>query len=155
MKKALLLMAVMGLVYMDVEISYGAITALKWPLIGQSSLWMMLEGGLLCYVLGLYNEKGCIAGRLSYRACVLLGAVTIIGMELVSGIILNKWLGFGIWDYSSARFNFLGQIDLVHSICWLLITPMAFWLDDVMRHYMFAEERPESIATYYKGAFWL
>ena len=47
-------------------------------------------------------------------ACALL----VTAVELVSGLILNVWLGLDIWDYSHLPFNLWGQICPQFSAVW-------------------------------------
>jgi len=148
MRKGLTIFTLMGICYIFIEIAFSSIVSLKPALIGQSSLWMFLVGGLLGLTLGKMNEIKTTR-NLMYPFNILAGAAMITLNELISGVILNIWLGFNIWDYSSATYNFLGQIDLVHSMCWIVLTPFVFWVDDVMKHYMFEEPKPEALYKYY------
>lgn len=146
MKKFLTLFSLMGIMYVFIEVAFTSITSLQPRLVGQSSLWIMLVGGLAGVILGSYNGKS----KTPYPFQVIYGALLIISIEFLSGLILNKYLGFNIWDYSSNRFNLLGQIDLFHSICWLILTPFVFWIDDVMRYYLYGSKYPDDIITYYR-----
>lgn len=148
MNKNFTIFTLMGICYIFIEVAFSSIVSLKPALIGQSSLWMFLVGGLLGVVLGKMNEIKTTR-NLMYPFNILAGASMITFIELVSGVILNRWLGFDIWDYSKAKYNFLGQIDLVHSTCWVILTPFVFWVDDVMKHYMFDEPRPDKLYKYY------
>ena len=148
MRKDLTIFTLMGICYVFIEVAFSSLVSLKPALIGQSSLWMFLVGGLLGFTLGKMNEIKTTR-NLIYPLNIFAGAAMITIIELISGIILNKLLGFDIWDYSSAKYNFLGQIDLIHSTCWVILTPFVFWVDDVMKHYMFDEPRPEPLFKYY------
>lgn len=148
MHKNFTIFTLMGICYIFIEVAFSSIVSLKPALIGQSSLWMFLVGGLLGLTLGKMNEIKTTR-NLMYPFNILAGATMITFIELVSGIILNRWLGFDIWDYSGAKYNFLGQIDLIHSTCWIILTPFVFWVDDVMKHYMFDEPRPDKLYKYY------
>lgn len=148
MRKDLTIFTLMGICYVFIEIAFSSIVSLKPALIGHSSLWMFLVGGLLGLTLGKMNEIKTTR-NLIYPFNILAGAAMITLNELISGIILNIWLGFDIWDYSSAAYNFLGQIDIVHSLCWIVLTPFVFWVDDVMKHYMFEEPKPDKLFKYY------
>lgn len=75
----------------------------------------------------------------------VIGACFITAMELVSGLILNVWLGLGIWDYSAIPLNFMGQICLPFSILWVLLSVVAVVLDDWLRYWLFGEERPHYV----------
>ncbi len=149
MKKLFTIFGLTGILYVFVEVLYNAITSFDLSLIGHSSLWMLPVGGFLSTILGEFNEKKSLA-KLDYRVRVILGGIAITAIELISGLILNRLCGFGIWDYSHNPLNFLGQIDALHSTYWVLISPFVFWVDDVIRHYMFNEERPTKLFTYYK-----
>ena len=48
--------------------------------------------------------------------CIRDRLVTVV--ELVMGVVLNLWLGLGVWDYSGLPFNLLGQICPQYSALW-------------------------------------
>lgn len=148
--KNLTIFVLMGIVYVCIEVFFSAFTGHDWSLVGTSSVWMFIVGGYLGLTVGKFSNY---KHNVKYPLDVIAGAGLITLVELISGIILNIWLKFDIWDYSSSKFNFLGQIDYIHSFCWLLLTPMIFWLDDVIRHYAFGEARPKSLINYYLGRY--
>lgn len=41
------------------------------------------------------------------QACICAAAIT--ALEFVTGLVLNVWLGLGVWDYSHLAGNILGQ----------------------------------------------
>lgn len=57
-------------------------------------------------------------------------AVTVT--ELAAGLVLNVWLGLGVWDYSHLPFNLWGQICPAYFFLWwilcLLFIPVFDWL---------------------------
>ena len=148
MKNSSIIFILLGISYIFIEVAFTAITSLKFSLIGITSLWMFLVGGMLGTVLGKINEID-IFENLSHFYTVLLGGFIITLTELVTGLIFNKWLGFNIWDYSNNPLNFLGQIDIIHSICWLILTPFVFWLDDLIKYYIMNSPKPPNLYKYY------
>ena len=62
----------------------------------------------------------------------LVCAVLATAAEFVAGLILNVWLGLGIWDYSHMWGNILGQICPQFFLVWwglcLVFIPMFDWL---------------------------
>jgi len=52
---------------------------------------------------------------------VLLGGIVITLTELFGGLFCTYVLGLQLWDYSQNRFNFLGQIDLLHAFYWFVL----------------------------------
>ena len=71
---------------------------------------MAVLGGVCFVLIGDINEFIPWNMPLILQGAIGSGIVTVL--ELVSGIILNLWLGLGIWDYSNMPFNLLGQICL-------------------------------------------
>lgn len=71
-----------------------------------------------------------------------IGSAIVTGAELVTGMILNVWLGLGVWDYSGMPFNYKGQICLPFSILWIFVSIAAVVLDDWLRYWLFGEEHP-------------
>ena len=51
----------------------------------------------------------------------LIGAAVISAAELAIGYVVNLKLGWEVWDYSTLKFNFMGQISLFYSFLWYLL----------------------------------
>jgi len=69
-----------------------------------------------------------------WKRCVL-GALIITTLELLVGCIVNRVLGWKVWDYSNIRFNLLGQICPAFSIMWFFISMPAIFLCRAIREY--------------------
>lgn len=128
--QAVLLGCLGGGVYMLVE--------LLWR--GHTHWTMGVLGGLCFVVIGLLNERLPWEMPLALQAVVGAGMVTLA--ELVAGVIINLWLGLGIWDYSGLPFNLWGQICLPYSLLWVPLAMGAVVLDDWARYWLWGEERP-------------
>lgn len=107
---------------------------------GRTHWTMMVLGGVLFAVIGLFNEV--LPWDMSLALQGLLGALVVTAAELAAGLILNVWLGLGIWDYSNVPLNLLGQICLPFSALWVLLSAVAVVLDDWLRYWIWHEERP-------------
>jgi hypothetical protein len=120
-------------------------------LIGFSSIWMGFTGGALLLLLSFVMKIPKIK-ELSVFFKSLIGMFCITGLELVSGIILNLWCKFGIWNYGGL--NFLGQIDVPHSIIWFFATPAVIWLGNLFLFYFYREgDGPYSLLWAYLHLF--
>lgn len=89
---------------------------------------MVLTGGAVLVLLNLINKSREIP--LFFR-CVM-GMLVITSLELAVGMLVNIRMGWGVWDYSHKPFNFLGQICLHFSGCWLMISIPAYKLCDLI-----------------------
>ncbi len=108
---------------------------------GYTHITMFFLGGLCFILIGLINEN-YFTGRLPILIQQIISCFIITLLELIFGLIFNLWLGLNIWDYSSLRFNFMGQICLRYSIFWFFLSLPAIILDDYLRHKLFGEEKP-------------
>lgn len=53
------------------------------------------------------------------RALAGAGIITVV--ELVVGLVVNRWLGWSVWDYSALPLNLWGQITPIYSSLWFLL----------------------------------
>ncbi len=88
---------------------------------------MFILGGISLILIGLLNEKK----KMSILKQALVGGAIITILELVTGLLINS--DYTIWDYRSMPFNFMGQICLLFSAIWCLVSIFAVWLDDHLR----------------------
>lgn len=126
-----ILFTIGGLIYYCIELLYR----------GYSSWQIIIVGGLCFVFIGLINKFLSWQTPLWLQSIIATIIVTVV--EYVSGLILNVWLGLGIWDYSQLPFNLWGQICLYYSLAWLVLSVIAIVLDDWLRYWLFGEDRPK------------
>jgi uncharacterized membrane protein len=156
MKKLSVLFLLMGILYAFIEVIATSIPTIStdgWRLVGHTSLWMCIVGGVLGVTLGMFNQIKAVRKNCNVFWQAIVGAVVIVLGELISGYILNIVCGFNIWDYSDQPFNFMGQISLIMGIGWFFISPLAFWVDDTLRYYFYKEGKSYSLWAVYKELF--
>lgn len=103
--------------------------------------WTMVILGGVCFVaIGLLNEV--IPLEMPLAVQMLCGCIIITVLELCCGCIVNIWLGWDVWDYSSEWGNLLGQICPKFSVIWYFVSLIAILLDDYLRYWLFDEEKP-------------
>lgn len=158
LKNKIIHFLVFGAIYMDIEViaraagnqlvGYEGIKPLS--LMGYTSLWMFLVGGLCGVLIGHLNDHPRFYDKKIWQQ-ILIGGSLITLAELFSGIVLNLMLHLNIWDYSNDLFNFMGQIELKNCILWyLVITPLVIWLDDMLTYYLYREGQPYNLLEIYK-----
>ena len=106
---------------------------------GRSHWTMFVLAAILFVLIGLLNEIWT-SWRLFPQA--VAGAIIATAAELVTGCIVNLWLGWDIWDYSDMPGNVLGQICPQFALLWVLLSAVAIVLDDVIRWRFFGEDKP-------------
>ena len=128
--KNIILALIGGALYVCVE--------LLWR--GRTHWTMGLVGGL-CFVLigGLNNY---LPWEMPVWKQAVCGSTMVTAVELVAGVILNLYLGLGVWDYSGMPCNLLGQICLPYSLLWVGLSLLCIFADDGLRWRLFHEEKP-------------
>ena len=126
--KYLTLFLIGGIAYYFIEILYR----------GYSHFSMIIVGGLCFILIGSIDEFSNKEIPLLLQMIISVLIIDII--ELFSGIIINKLLLLDVWDYSSLRYNFLGQISLRSSIAWFFLSLLAIYMDYLLRHIIYKEK---------------
>ena len=70
-------------------------------------------------------------------------AITVV--EFVAGLIINVWLGMGVWDYSAMPGNIMGQVCPQFLVMWVVLAAVGIVMLDWMRYEVEGGEKP-----YYK-----
>ena len=128
--KYILLFFIGGFAYCSVEILFR----------GFSHISMLIAGGICFILIGLINE--IFPAQISLISQMVLSSIIITLVELDAGLIVNVWLKLNVWDYSNQAYNFMGQICLLYSNIWFLLSLPAILMDDYLKYYLLGEERP-------------
>lgn len=116
--------------------SVAAIGAIGYSVIeilwrGHTHFSMTLTGGLcmpLIYKIHADKSRGLI-----HRSLICSGIITLI--EFAVGCIVNLALKLNVWDYSKMHFNLLGQICLLYSLLWTILSAFICPVCNVVRKY--------------------
>lgn len=128
--KNLFLFAVGGDIYLLLELLFRG-----------TSHWSMYVLGGICFLLIGYINR-FLPWETPLPLQMLLGCILITVLEFFTGLLVNCWLGWNVWDYSEQWGNLLGQICPLFSVLWFFLSSLAIVLDDYMRFWLFGEERP-------------
>lgn len=125
-----------GTVYFFIEVAWKTLRGRP-----DTISWTML---VLALILAIPLER-CGAEMPWHAPLWLQGFVCGMGItaaELLAGLVLNVWLGLGIWDYSGLPFNLAGQICLPFFGIWCLLSMPAIVILDWLRYAVEGGERP-------------
>lgn len=107
---------------------------------GYSHISMCIAGGICFILIGLLNE--IYSWDMSLVSQMVISSLIITFVELTTGIIVNLWLKLNVWDYSTLPYNFMGQICLLYTNIWFLLSVFGILMDDYLRYFMLKEEKP-------------
>ena len=113
-------------VYFFLEVGYKTLTGhperISWTMLALAILLCIpVErcGAELPWECPLWLQSLCCAGL-------------VTAVEFVAGLVLNVWLGLGVWDYSHLPLHLMGQICPQFTALWwglcLLFIPVFDWL---------------------------
>lgn len=118
--KALVLFGLGSFLYGMIEVAFRGYT--HWTM-------FLLGGTLMCLLYYIYNN----IGTKNIFVLAVLGCAVITCGELVVGVYANLVFSLDVWDYSSRAFNYRGQICLLFSLLWLLLSVPAAYLSRFLR----------------------
>lgn len=108
---------------------------------GYSHVSMFIAGGICFILIGLLNHL--LPWEMSLISQMVISSLIITTVEFITGLIVNVWMGLGVWDYSSLPYNVLGQICLLYTNIWFFVSLLGILLDDYLRYYLLREEKPK------------
>ena len=127
----LFLMAAGGSIYYLIEIAFRGYS--HWTMFalgGLALLFCSFQGELMHWSEPLWLQI--------FRAVLFLTS-----LEFTTGIICNKWLKIGIWDYTDQPFQLWGQICLPFIVLFSGLLMLAILLGGMVLWKVFGEERPD------------
>lgn len=129
--KLIILFIIGGTIYVSLELLFR----------GRSHISMFILGGFCFVLIGGINNY--ISWEMPLILQMIIGAAVITTLEFITGYIVNIKLGLNVWDYSNQPLNIKGQICLLFSFLWMLISLIAIVLDDYLRYWIFKEKKPK------------
>ena len=99
--------------------------------------WTMAITGGLCFVIlfRLFNKMR----RISMIKKCAIGSGVITSVEFAVGCIVNIGFKMNVWDYSAMPLNLFGQICIVYSFLWGLLSIPIVFLSDKLRTKFFVK----------------
>lgn len=92
--------------------------------------WTMLPLAAVIFVCaGILDER---ENPPPFLAQVAIGTIVATALEFVAGLILNVWIGLGVWDYSNLPGNLMGQICPQFTIAWAVLVLISIRIENLM-----------------------
>ena len=119
-----------GFLYCGIEILYR----------GYSHISMLFAGGLRFLLVGVI--QGILGESTSIVGQMLLCGIMITVVEFLTGEIVTRHMHLNVWDYSAEQYNFKGQICLLYSNMWFLLSCPMIILHDYMEYFLIGSQVP-------------
>lgn len=137
---------VFGWMYYGIEILYR----------GYSHWTMAVLAGIIAILIGGLNDT--FSYEMPFDLQIIIGTCFATVFEGIAGVILNIFLGLGIWDYSNLWGTFFfGQCNIFFCVAWAVLSAVCIVLQDCLVYYVLKidDERPHYHVWNGKILFWL
>lgn len=74
---------------------------------------------------------------------VIRCTIFVTACEFITGIIVNKWMHWGVWDYSDQPLQLFGQICAPFAFLFSGLCVLGILLGGFLMHYLYREEKPQ------------
>lgn len=88
--------------------------------------WSMAVTGGICLMI-LYGIHVTVRRGNRVRKAVF-AALSITAIEFAVGMLVNRTLGWHVWDYSENFGNILGQVCPLYTVLWFFLSFPVFWI---------------------------
>ena len=105
-----------GILFVIGAAGYGLIEII-WR--GYTHISMLFAGGICFNIFSIIAKK---RKQMSKIKIFFVGSLAVTAVEFVFGCIFNLMLRKNVWNYSKQPFNILGQICLLYSFFWGILS---------------------------------
>ena len=105
------------------------------------SHWSMFVLGGICMMFFAFQGRAYGWGDALWRQ-IIRCAIFITSCEFITGLIVNKYFHWSVWDYSSMPLQLFGQICFPFAILFALLSIGGILLSGNLLHWIFKEEKP-------------
>jgi len=100
------------------------------------SHWSMFVLGGVCFLF-FYLHGSLVKWEDPMWRQILRCILFVTAMEFTTGIIVNKWLELGVWDYSRLPFQLFGQICLQFTVIFSGLCAVGIILSGYIVHWVY------------------
>ncbi len=105
------------------------------------SHWSMFGLGGICFLF-MYLQGKVTEWKDSIGIQVLRSTIFVICGEFITGIIVNKWLHWEVWDYSDQPLQLFGQICFPFAMLFSILCAFGIVFSGNIMHWTYGEKKP-------------
>ena len=106
-------------------------------------VFLIAAGGSTYYLIEIWFQGEVMHWSEPMWIQIIRAVLFLTSLEFMTGIICNKWLKIGIWDYRDQPFQLCGQICLPFMVMFSGLLCLAIVLGGVVLWGVYGEEKPE------------
>ena len=105
------------------------------------SHWSMFILGGICMMFFAFQGRAFGWGDGLWKQ-VLRCTIFVVACEFITGLIVNKYLKWAVWDYTEMPLQLFGQICLPFALLFSILCLGGILLTGYLLHWIFREEKP-------------
>lgn len=106
------------------------------------SHWTMFVLGGICLLFCALQQKALCGTEPLWRQ-ILRCTIFVTSTEFITGMIVNKWLGWNVWDYSNQPLQVFGQICPLFILYFSGLSTCGIVLSGYLMYWIFGEKKPK------------
>ena len=106
------------------------------------SHWTMFVLGGICAVFCVWQGL-VLKWREPLWIQIIRCTIFVIAGEFITGIVVNKWLRWQVWDYTDQPFQLFGQICAPFAIIFAGLCALGIIGGGYFVHWIYGEEKPD------------
>ena len=119
-----------GILYYTIEVTFRGF-----------SHWSMFVLGGFCLL--FFGWQGLLLKWQDPLWLQVLRCTLFVGAgEFITGMIVNKWMKWGVWDYSNQPLQLFGQVCVPFLILFSGLCALGILLSGYLLHWLYGEEKP-------------
>ena len=105
------------------------------------SHWSMFGLGGICFLF-IYLQGKLTEWKDAMWIQILRSTIFVVASEFITGVLVNKWMKWQVWDYSDQPFHLFGQICLPFAVLFSGLCTMGIFLSGNLMHWIYGEKKP-------------
>ena len=106
------------------------------------SHWSMFILGGICMVFFAFQGQASDWTEALWKQMIRC-TIFIVSCEFITGLVVNKWLRWAVWDYSEQPFDLFGQICLPFAFLFAALSVCGIVFSGYFLHWFFGEKKPK------------
>lgn len=105
------------------------------------SHWSMFILGGICFLF-FWTQGRLLGWSDPMWLQVVRCTIFVVACEFITGMIVNKWLNWEVWDYSDQPYQVFGQICLPFAVIFSGLCAIGIMFSGHIMHWVYGEEKP-------------
>lgn len=105
------------------------------------SHWSMFLLGGCC--LSFFDTQERVYRKDPLWMQIIRCTIFVVSGEFITGLFVNKWMHWNVWDYSDQPYQLFGQICLPFATIFSGLSAIGIILCGYIAYWFFGEEKPE------------